>query len=175
MPFTDAYSIARGDASNRSYFDNSNSYAIYNTLDIGTVTAGVFTAAYSRTADNNGHHGVLDNQSSAAGAHTLQFVQQSNTADSSGIHVGLNFYFTTTAAYVDGAIKTQAALDTYLAGMAGQSGTGDVQNYGFWDNGALSFTITSAQGFDQVPEPASLAILGAGIAGIRMVRRRRRA
>lgn len=169
MTYSDVYAISRSQPFNYSYLSGSgaNSTAV-STLTIGTMSAGVFTPGAVTATSNavGGYNGIVEQQQ---GGPTYNYfdLRPSGVTDTV-----MQLRFNTSAAYTIGAVQTQAGEDTFLAGMAGQTGTGQLTN-GFGNAEILNYTITSAVGGDQVPEPASMTIFAVGAAGLAALRRRR--
>ena len=169
MPYSDVFAISRGDSLNYSYLSGggANSTAV-STLTIGTMSAGVFTPGAVTATSNavGGYNGIVEQQQ---GGPTYNYFDLRPTGVTDTV---MQLRFNTSAAYTIGAVQTQAGEDTFLAGMAGQTGTGQLSN-GYGNAEILNYTITSAVGGDQVPEPASMTIFAVGAAGLAALRRRR--
>ena len=169
MTYSDVYAIARSQPFNYSYLSASGaSSSGLSTLTIGTMTAGVFTPG-AITATSNAAGGYTAIVEQKQGGPTYNYFDLRPTGVTDTV---MQLRFNTSAAYTIGAVQTQTGEDTFLAGMAGQTGFGQLTN-GFGEAEALNYTITSAVGGDQVPEPASMTIFAVGAAGLAALRRRR--
>ena len=143
---------------NFSYNDGFTETVLTTTYSYANLLQSISVTINGHTVSNTGTTELIED-----GSHPFDANASGNIQANTG---PLNFSFDTTAPYVYDQLTTQAGLNAYLIGAT----KGQIFTEGQYYN----MVVTSTSGNQPVPEPTSAAILGAGLAALHMVRRRRR-